>query len=88
MKRTILVSMLVLAVSVAFVSGVMAQQKPAPAPATTAQETKLEKFNGVIEKVDEANKDVVVQRHKEKMTFSMGDHAKIMEARKNCPLLI
>ncbi len=85
MKRTILMSMLVLAVSVAFVSGVMAQQKPATAPAA-AQETKLEKFSGVIEKVDETTKDVVVQLHKEKMTFSMADHAKIMEGKKELSL--
>ncbi len=70
-------------VSVAFVSGAMAQQKPAPA--TTPQETKLEKFSGVIEKVDEATKDVLVQLHKEKMTFSMGDKTKIIEGKKELP---
>jgi Cu/Ag efflux protein CusF len=84
MKKTILMSLVALAVSVAFVSGVMAEQKPAP-QATTAQETKLEKFRGVVEKVDEATKDVLVQFHKEKMTFSMGDHTKIMEGKKELP---
>ena len=84
MKKTILISIFVLAVSVAFVSGVMAGQKPAP-QATTAQETKLEKFSGVVEKVDEATKDVLVQFHKEKLTFSMGDHTKIMEGKKELP---
>jgi len=74
-----------LAVSVAFVTGVMAQQNPAPAPAAAAQETKLEKFNGVIEKVDEAAKNVLVQFHKEKITFSTGDHTKIMEGKKELP---
>jgi hypothetical protein len=83
MRKTILMSVLALAISVAFVSGVMAQQKPVPA--STSQEAKLEKFNGVIEKVDEANKDVLVQFHKEKMTFSFGEKAKIMEGKKELP---
>ena len=76
-------SIVALAVSVAFVSGVMAQQKPAPA--APSQESKLEKFSGVVEKVDEAAKDLLVQFHKEKMTFSMGDHTKIMEGKKELP---
>jgi uncharacterized protein YodC (DUF2158 family) len=83
--KTILMSVLALAISVAFVSGVMAQEKPAPAQATTTQETKLEKFNGVVEKVDQANKDVLVQFHKEKMTFSLGDNTKIVEGKKEMP---
>ena len=82
MKRTILMGIFTLLMSVAFVSGVMAQQKPVPAPVTTSQESKLEKFSGVIEKVDEATKDVLVQFHTEKMTFSVGDHGKIMEGKK------
>ena len=82
MKKTILVSIVALAVSVAFVTGVMAQQNPASAPATAAQESKLEKFNGVIEKVDEGTKGILVQLHKEKLTFSTGDHTKIMEGKK------
>ena len=56
MKKTILMSIVALAVSVAFVSGVMAESKPAPQE-TTAQEAKLEKFSGVVEKVDEATKE-------------------------------
>jgi len=82
MKRSIM-SALVLAISVLFVSGVMAQQKPAPAPVTTPQESKLEKFSGVVGKVDETNKDVLVQFHKEKQIFSMDDHTKIMEGKKD-----
>ena len=86
MKKTIFMSLVTLAISVAFVSGVMAQQKPAPAPVSAPQETKLEKFSGVVEKVDETNKDVLVQFHKEKMTFSFGDHSKIMEGKKEMSL--
>jgi Cu/Ag efflux protein CusF len=84
MKKTILMSIVALALSITFVSGVMAEQKPAP-KATIAQETKLEKFSGVVEKVDEATKDVLVQFHKEKMTFSLGNHTKIMEGKKEMP---
>jgi hypothetical protein len=80
--KTILMSVLALVISAAFVSGVIAQEKQAPAQATTTQVTKLEKFNGVVEKVDQATKDVLVRFHKEKMTFSVGDHTKIMEGKK------
>ncbi len=86
MRKTILTSILALALSVAFVSGVMAQQKPAPAQTAPAESTKMEKFSGVIEKVDQASKDIVVQFHKEKMTFALGDHTKIMEGKKELPL--
>ncbi len=86
MKKTILTSILALAISAAFVSGVMAQQKPAPAQTAPVEATKMEKFSGVIAKVDEATKDVLVQFHKEKMTFSLGDHTKIMEGKKQLPL--
>ena len=85
MKKTILTNMLALAISVAFVSVVMAQQSPAPAQTAPAEATKLEKFSGVINKVDEATKDVLVQFHKEKMTFSLGDQTKIMEGKKELP---
>jgi Cu/Ag efflux protein CusF len=85
MKKTMLMTMLALAISVAFVFGVMAEQKPTP-QATTTQETKLEKFSGVVEKVDKVSKDVLVQFHKEKMTFTLGEHTKIMEGKKELPL--
>jgi Cu/Ag efflux protein CusF len=84
-EKTILMRIVVLAISVVFVSGVMAIQKPVP-QATTTQENKLEKFSGVVEKVDEASKDVLVQFHKEKMIFSLGDHTKIVEGKKELPL--
>ncbi len=87
MKSSTMLSLLAIALSMVFVSGVMAQQKPmAPAPATAApapaSQSKLEKFSGVIEKVDPATKEVMVQDKKEKMTFAVGDKAKIMEGKK------
>jgi hypothetical protein len=85
MKKTILTSILALAISVAFVSGVMAQEKPAPVQTPAPQESRVEHFNGVIVKVDEATKDALVQFHKEKMTFSLGDKTKIMEGKKELP---
>ena len=84
LKKTLLTGFVALAVSVAFASAGMAQQSPAatqPAPA----QAKIEKFNGVIEKVDPANKEFVVQFHKESMTFSAGEHAKFMEGAKALP---
>ncbi len=92
MKKTILMSMFALMISFAFVSGVMAQQKPAatPAPAKTsapaAQQPKLEKFSGTVEKVDAAKKEVVVKQGKEEMTFSLGEKAKIMDGKKELSL--
>jgi len=96
-KLILLVAMLTL---VAFVSAAMAQQKPAPAPAkpaTTAAPApapapaaKMEKFSGMIEKVDEMAKAVVVKgkvKKEEKiMTFSLDDKTKIKKAGKDMPL--
>ncbi len=87
MKGSTMLSLFAIVLSMVFVSGVMAQQKPAaPAPAAAAPapapQSKLEKFRGVIEKVDPATKEVVVQEKKEKMTFTVGDKAKIMEGKK------
>ncbi len=84
LKKTLLTGFVALAVSAAFASAGMAQQSPAatqPAPA----QAKIEKFNGVIEKVDPASKEFVVQFHKESMTFSAGDHTKFMEGAKSLP---
>ncbi len=77
-----LVSLFALAISVAFVSGVFAEQQSPSTPAATAPVSRLERFNGVIVKVDEATKDALVQFHKEKMTFSFGDQTKIAEGSK------
>jgi outer membrane lipoprotein-sorting protein len=61
-KMILLVVMLTL---VAFVSGVMAQQKPAPEK-TAAAPAKLEKFSGAIEKVDEMAKAIDVKGRRRK----------------------
>lgn len=88
-------SIAALAISVAFVSGGMAQQKPSPAqtapaqaaPAkTTPAKQSWEKVKGMVEKVDEATKEVVVQTQKEKMTFSVGEKTRITEVTTKTPL--
>ncbi len=84
MKRMILTSLIALAVSVAFVSAGMAQQKPAPAPQSAATQPapakeKWEKAKGVIEKVDEKTHEVTLKSEKENMTFTVGDHTSITE---------
>ncbi len=82
-KLILLVALLTL---VAFVSVAIAQQKPAPAePATTPAPApapaKLEKFSGVIEKVDEMAKAIIVKgkvKEEEKtLTFATDDKTKI-----------
>lgn len=83
-KLILLVCLLTLA---AFVSGSMAQQKPAPTPAPAAPpaakpaEVKLEKFSGVIEKVDEALKSIVMKGKKEEKTFLTDDKTKITKGK-------
>ena len=89
-KMILLVVMLTL---VAFVSGVMAQQKPAPekpaaAPAPApkpAAPTKLEKFSGAIEKVDEIAKAIEVKgkvkKEEKVLTFATDDKTKITKGK-------
>jgi uncharacterized alpha/beta hydrolase family protein len=89
-KMILLVVMLTL---VAFVSGVMAQQKPAPEkPAATpapapkpAAPAKLEKFSGAIEKVDEMAKAIEVKgkvkKEEKTLTFATDDKTKITKGK-------
>ena len=94
MKKTIL--LVALFTMVAFVSGVMAQQKPAAAPAKAAgtaapapapeKAAKVEKFAGMVEKVDEAAKAVVVKGKKDEKTFVINDKTTIMKGGKDMPL--
>jgi Cu/Ag efflux protein CusF len=77
MKKRLLMGIVALAASLAFVSAGIAQQKPAPT--APAQKPMWEKARGVIEKVDEAKKEVLVQGEKEKMSFSVGEQTKISQ---------
>ena len=87
-KLILLVALLTL---VAFVSGTLAQQKTAPAPAKAAgtPPPKLEKFSGVIDKVDEMAKAVVVKikvkKEEKTLTFAIDDKTKITKAGKDMP---
>jgi hypothetical protein len=99
MKKMIL--FVVMLTLVAFISGAMAQQKPAPAkPATTVAPAapapakpeapaKLEKFSGVIEKVDEIAKAIEVKgkvkKEEKTLAFATDDKTKITKARKALP---
>ena len=76
------VSLFALGMSLAFVSGAFAQQQSSSTPAATAPVSRLERFNGVIVKVDEATRDALVQFHKEKMSFSFNDQTNIAEGSK------
>ena len=82
-KLILLVALLTL---VAFISGALAQpkstEKPAPVPAPAAPEKpKLEKFSGVIEKVDEVAKALEVKQKVKKeektLAFAINDKTKI-----------
>ncbi len=86
MKKTIL--LVVLLTLVAFVSGAMAQGKPAttPAPAAPASTkpappAKLEKFSGDIKGVDAVAKSIVVAKGKEEKSFVVDDKTKITKGK-------
>jgi hypothetical protein len=82
MKNGIIKGMLCLAVALMFVSVFVTQGSVAAAMTTPAQGMKAEMFSGVVKNVDTAKKDVVVQYHKDKMTFSVGDKTKLYEGSK------
>jgi hypothetical protein len=77
---------------VVFTSGIMAQQKSAPAkPATTPTPApaNVEKFIGMIEKVDEMAKAIVVKgkvkKEEKTLSFGIDDKTKIQKAGKDVP---
>ncbi len=80
MRRATL-TVMALVVSVIFVAAVMAAEQESPASATPAA-SKFEKFKGVVEKVDDAKKDILVKSDKEEMTFSLTDKTKVTEGKK------
>jgi Cu/Ag efflux protein CusF len=88
MKKTILLVALI--TFVAFVSGVMAQDKPAtaPAPASTklAPPAKLEKFSGTIKSMDAMAKSIVVAKGKTEKTFVMDENTKITKGKETVAL--
>ena len=80
-----MLTVMVLAVSVIFAAAIMAAEQKVPASATPAA-PKLEKYSGVIERVDVARKDFSVKSGKEEMTFSLSDKTKITEGKKTLAL--
>ena len=84
-KKTVM-GLIALAVSLMFTSGLMAQGTAPAATAAPAQAVKIEKFNGAIENVDMSKKDVVVEYHKDKMSFSLNDKTKVFEGTKELKL--
>jgi hypothetical protein len=85
MKKTILL-VVALITFVAFVSGVMAQEKPATtAPAPTApastKPAKMEKFSGEVKNVDATAKSIVVAKGKTEKTFVMDENTKITKGK-------
>ncbi len=94
MKRTILAVVLALSMTVAFVSGVMAQQTQPPvssqAPMSSSQHPmkstsseKLHKFTGTVSRVDEAKKEITLRKDSKDMTFAWSDQTKFMEGKKD-----
>lgn len=86
-KMIFLISLMTL---LAFTSGVMAQQKPAPAKpavAPTPAPTKLEQFSGMVDKVDQMAKAIVVKgkvkKEEKALTFATDGNTKIQKAGKD-----
>jgi len=91
MKKTIL--LVALLTLVAFVSGVMAQGKPAttPAPAAPASTkpappAKLEKFSGTVKSIDAMAKSIVVGKGKTEKTFVIDESTKITKGKETVAL--
>jgi len=91
MKKTILLVALI--TFVAFVSGVMAQGKPATAPAPAAPAStkpappaQLEKFSGKIKSVDAMAKSIVVAKGKTEKTFVIDESTKITKEKETVAL--
>ncbi len=81
MKRAML-TVMALAISVIFATAVMAAEQKAPASPATTPAPSLEKYSGVVERVDVAKKDFSVENGKEEMTFSWTDQTKITQGTK------
>lgn len=83
MKKAILV--IALLTLVAFVSGAMAQPKPAEKPAATekapAKAPKAEKFAGEVKNVDAMAKTFVVAKGKTEKMFTVADDTKITKGK-------
>jgi hypothetical protein len=75
-----MLTVMALAISVIFVTGVMAAEQKAPP--SVASTPKAEMFRGVVEKVDEAKKDILIKTEKEEMTFSWTDKTKVTKGKK------
>ncbi len=82
MKKAIATIYVGLLMSVAFVSGVLAQSQQKPAPAATAPAAILGIFSGTIAKIDTANKEISVKQGKGEKSFCWGEHTKIMQGGK------
>jgi len=81
MKKAML-TVMVLALSVIFATAVMAVEQKAPASPAATPAPSLEKYSGVVERVDVVKKDFSVKSGKEEMTFSWTDKTKITEGKK------
>ncbi len=86
-KAILLVALLTL---VAFVSGAMAQPKPAEKPAAAekapAKAPKAEKFAGEVKNVDAMAKTFVVAKGKTEKTFAVADDTKITKGKETLKL--
>ncbi|MGZ3513778.1 MAG: hypothetical protein ACXU93_07515 [Thermodesulfobacteriota bacterium] len=87
MKKIILLVALI--TFVAFVSGVMAQGKPAttaPAAPASTKPAKTEKFSGEVKNVDAMAKSIAVAKGKTEKTFVVDDQTKITKGKETLKL--
>jgi hypothetical protein len=92
MNKRIFSAIMGLIAALMFTTAAVAQEK-ATTPAPTQEKTaatmpaptkvmKSETFNGVVESVNTAENSVVVEYHKDRMTFAVNDQTKIFEGGK------
>ncbi|MGZ3591370.1 MAG: hypothetical protein ACXU99_12005, partial [Thermodesulfobacteriota bacterium] len=79
MKKIILLVALI--TFVAFVSGVMAQGKPATTAPASTKPAKMEKFIGEVKNVDAMAKSIAVAKGKTEKTFVVDDQTKITKGK-------
>jgi hypothetical protein len=86
MSKSLLRAVTIILIIVAFSFTTTAQRQSAASSKAPVQEIRHEKFMGFVEAFDEATREVLVQRNRQTMNFSVADNTKIYFDKKAIPL--
>ena len=84
MNRRVLTATKIFAVSVLFLFGVTTLQGSSQSVASSLDTSQLKEFSGMIARVDETTKDIVVDFHIKRMTFSIEKGTSIVKKGGKC----